>query len=293
MEAHFGHNEQNTRILLNRESRISPLPYPFVGPGVRIAVSRLTELVIVLNQDGNERIEVGKQRRTPMLTADQATAVAAYLITHTPGASGELDHSHISAWQMSCEALEALGYATETVCGALLHPTPVAPAVLPRWDDTCCIVLSVAVQAGRIQLRHARSAPTDKTGPGSADPETAVLLNLLGLTSSGTWTDAATVVLWRTAPEEAPPPGEEAFSAQVDRAITDIPDAIRAQIRAIYAEHPHQAVRDQLVDWVFFKSWRWGDGWVTDDHGDRALDIFHDPLAQRVRVAVVAQVMRD
>ncbi len=44
-----------------------------------------------------------------MLAADQATAVAAYLITHTPGTSEELDHSHISAWQMSCEALEALG----------------------------------------------------------------------------------------------------------------------------------------------------------------------------------------
>ena len=45
-----------------------------------------------------------------MLTETQASAVAAYLITHTPGADGELDHSHISAWQMSCEALDALGY---------------------------------------------------------------------------------------------------------------------------------------------------------------------------------------
>jgi hypothetical protein len=45
-----------------------------------------------------------------MLTEAQATAVAAYLIAHIPGASGELDHSYISAWQMSCEALDALGY---------------------------------------------------------------------------------------------------------------------------------------------------------------------------------------
>jgi len=228
-----------------------------------------------------------------MLTPDQATAVATYLIAHTPGAADELDHSHISAWQMSCEALEALGYATETARGALLHPTPVAPAVLPRWDDTCCVVLSVAVQAGRIQLRHPRSAPADQTGPSTADPETAALLNLLGLASDGTWTDAAFPVLWRTAPEEAPPPENGVFSAQVDRAITNIPDAIRAQIRAIYAEHPYQAVRDHLVDWVFFKNWRWGDGWVTDDHRDRALEIFHDQLAQRVQVAVVAQIMRD
>jgi len=228
-----------------------------------------------------------------MLTADQATAVATYLIVHTPGTSGELDHSHISAWQMSCEAVEALGYGTETARGALLHPTPIAPAVLPRWDDLACVVLSVAVQAGRIQLRHPRSAPTDKTGPGSADPETAALLALLGLISGGEWTDAAVPVLWRTAPEEVRPPDDGEFSAQVDRAITDVPAAIRAQIRAIYAEHPHQAVRAHLVDWVFFKNWRWGDGWAIDDHGDRALEIFHDPLAQRVRAAVVAQVMRD
>jgi hypothetical protein len=228
-----------------------------------------------------------------MLTPDQATAVATYLIVHTPGSSGELDHSHISAWQMSCEALEALGYASETARGALLHSTPVLPGTLPRWDDLACVVLSVAVQSGRLKLRHPRSKPTDETGPSTADPETAALLNLLGLTSCGTWTDAATVVLWRTALEEAPPPDDGEFSAQVDRAITDVPAAIRAQIRAIYAEHPHQAVRDHLVDWVFFKSWRWGDGWVTDDHGDRTLEIFHDPLAQRVRAAVVGQVMTD
>jgi pellino protein len=101
------------------------------------------------------------------------------------------------------------------------------------------------------------------------------------------------VVLWRTAPDEVPPPTDEAFSAEVDRAVTDIPDAIRDQIHAIYAEHANQTVRDYLVDWIFLKSWRWGDGWVTDDHRDRALEIFHDPLAQRVRATVVAQVMRD
>lgn len=44
-----------------------------------------------------------------MLTETQATAIAAHLIARTPGAGGELEHSHISAWQMSCEALEALG----------------------------------------------------------------------------------------------------------------------------------------------------------------------------------------
>lgn len=226
-----------------------------------------------------------------MLTPDQATAVADYLVANTPGVSGELDHSHISAWQMSCEALEALGYATETARGALLHPTPVLPAVQPRWDDTCCVVLSVAEQSGRLKLRHPRSEPTDETGPGTADPETAALLALLGLISRGGWTDAAVPVLWRTVPEEAPPPGEEAFSAQVDRAVADIPVATRNQIHAIYAEHDHQAVRDHLVDWVFFEGWRWGDGWVIGERVGRLLGVFHDPLAQTVRAAVVERMI--
>lgn len=211
-----------------------------------------------------------------MLTETQAAAVAKYLVANTPGASGELDHSHISAWQMSCEALEALGYATETARGALLHPTPVLPAVLPRWDDAACVVLSVAEQTGGIRLRHPRSDPNDETGPSTAGPETAALLTQLGLISDGAWTDAATVVLWRTAPEEVRPPSQEEFSAQVDRAVTDIPDAIRAQIHTIYAEHDHQSVRDYLVDWMLFEGWRWGDGWVTDDRGGRPLGVFHD-----------------
>jgi pellino len=154
-----------------------------------------------------------------LLTPDQATAVAEYLITYTPAAAGELDHSYLSAWQMSCEALEALGYATETARGALLHPAPVLPAVLPRWDDACCVALSVAVQTVRIRLRHRRSDPTDETGPKTADPETSALLARLGLISDGAWTDAAVPVLWRTAPEEVRPPGEEEFSAQVDRPL--------------------------------------------------------------------------
>ena len=226
-----------------------------------------------------------------MLTERQATAVAAYLIDHTPGASGKLDHSYISGWQMSCEALEALGYATETARGALLRTTPLLPTVLPRWDDTCCVVLSVAVQSGKLTLRHPRSKPTDETGPSTADPETAALLARLGLISDEVWTDAAVPILWRTAPEEVRSPDDEGFSAQVDRAVTDIPNDILAQIYSIYAEPTNQTVRDYLVDWVFFERWRWGDGWLTDDLGGCPLEIFHDPLAQKIRAAVVAQIM--
>lgn len=221
-----------------------------------------------------------------MLTADQATAVATYLIAHTPGAAGELDHSYISAWQMSCEALDALGYGTETARGALLHPTPVLPYTLPRWDDVACVVLFVAEQTGGIRLRHPRSDPNDETGPSTADPETAALLALLGLISGGGWTDAATVVLWRTAPGEVLPPDKVEFSAQVEQAVTDVPDAIRAQIHAICAEHNNQFVRNHLIDWVFFEAWRWKDGWLMDESRGRPLGVFHDPLAQAMRAAM-------
>lgn len=225
-----------------------------------------------------------------MLTEAQATAVAAYLIAHTPGAAGELDHSYISAWQMSCEALEALGYATETARRAALNPMPELPAILPRWDDTSCVVLSVAYQAGRLRVRHSWSEPMDETGPGTADPETAALLHLLGVTSCGAWTDVAVPILWRTAPEEVRSVSEKEFSAQVEQTVTDIPDATRARIHSIYALHANQAVRDYLVDWTFFKEWRWRDGWVTDESGGRPLGVFHDPLAQRMRAAVVAEM---
>jgi len=222
-----------------------------------------------------------------MLTEMQATAVAEYLLANTPSSSGELDHSYISAWQMSCEALEALGYAAETARGARLLPAPALPAVLPRWDDTCCIVLSAADQAGLIRLKHPRSETTDETGPASADPETATILNLLRLTASGAWTEAAAAVLWRTAPDEVRPVPEGAFAAQVELAVTHMPDTIRDRIRVIYAEHDKPVVRAYLTDWIFYEAWRWGDGWLTNECGGKPLGIFHDPLAQRARAAVL------
>lgn len=226
-----------------------------------------------------------------MLTEAQATAVADYLTAHTPGSSEELDHSYISAWQMSCEALEALGYAIETPRGARILPASVLPAVQPRWDDAGCVVLSVAEQAGKIRLAHSWSEPHDQTGPASADPETAAILSILGLVCSGSWTDAAAPVLWRKAPEEARPYSEAAFSAQVGQAVARIPDNIRDRICTCYAAHTEAFLRDYLLDWVFYEAWRWGDGWLTGEGGGHPLEIFHDPLAQRMRAAVVARMV--
>ena len=85
-------------------------------------------------------------------------------------------------------------------------------------------------------------------------------------------------------------PTKEAFSAQVDRAITDMPDLIRDRINACYADHQEPILRDHLLDWIFYEGWRWGDGWITDERNGRPLDIFHDPLTQSVRAAVVARL---
>lgn len=192
---------------------------------------------------------------------------------------------------MACDALVALGYATEAPRGVRLLPCPVRPDVFPRWDDACCVVLSVAEQLCRIRLRHVWSEPDDETGPSSADPETAVLRSLLGLVSSGEWTEAATPVLWRTAPDEARPVTVEEFSAQVDSTVNDIPVETRDQIKSTYEAHDVPVVRDHQLDWVFFLNWRWGDVWLRDDSHGSPLGIFPDPLAQRVRVAVVERMI--
>lgn len=226
-----------------------------------------------------------------MLTETQAVAVATYLLTNGPVSSGYLDHGCTSAWEMACDALVTLGYAAEAPRGARLLPDPTLPAALPRWDDACCVVLSVAEQLCRIRLRHFWSGHDDETGPGSADPETAVLLNLLGLVSSGEWTEAATPVLWRTAPEEVQPPTEQEFSAQVDLAIAHMPEDIRDHLFTTYEGHDVPAVRDHQLDWIFYLHWRWGDAWVAAARSGHPLGVFHDPLAQTVRAAVVERMI--
>lgn len=228
-----------------------------------------------------------------MLTETQAIAVATYLLTNGPvSSSGYLEHGCEPAWGMACDTLISLGYATEAPRGARLLPSLVRPDVFPRWDDTCSVALSIAEQMCRIRLRHFWSGPDDETGAGSVDLETADLLNLLGLVFSGEWTDAAVPVLWRTAPEEVGPPTEQEFSAQVDLVVADIPNDVRDRIRSVYASHKETVLRDRQLDWAFYEQWRWCDGWLSDErHHGCPLGVSHDPLAQRVRAAVVARVM--
>lgn len=113
-----------------------------------------------------------------MLTKVQATAVAKYLVANGPGfSSGYLDHGCETAWELACDALVALGYWIEAPRGVRLLPSPVSPSVLPRWDDICCVVLSVAEQMCRI--RHSWSRPEDETGPSSVHLKTSVRFRLI------------------------------------------------------------------------------------------------------------------
>jgi hypothetical protein len=51
--------------------------------------------------------------------------------------------------------------------------------------------------------------------------------------------------------------------------------------------------RANAVDWVFFRQWRLGRGWLDAAGQARKLDIFHDGLAIAMRKAVVARLYPD
>jgi hypothetical protein len=45
------------------------------------------------------------------------------------------------------------------------------------------------------------------------------------------------------------------------------------------------------MDWIFYLHWRWGEGWLTDERHGSPMGFFYDPLAQRVRAAVVERMI--
>jgi hypothetical protein len=177
---------------------------------------------------------------------------------------------------MASEALEALGYAEETTWGFVLDDEKIEPDVLPRWDDVSVVVLLAAEQSGRIRLAGYH-APDVRTGPGTADGLTLAALEGLGLVEGGRWTDAATEVLWRVAPDEA---GQDfRKDDRLDRVLReDVPAEVveeLARVRRIRSD----VVRRNEIEHIFFEMWRLDDGWLDNEAGGRALSIFHDLLA--------------
>ncbi|WP_257154213.1 hypothetical protein [Paracoccus pantotrophus] len=269
----------------------------------------------------------------------------------------EWDHMFTTAFQFGCEALVALGQAEETGRGARPLPHPRLPGILPRWDDICVTVLSLAHQCGLLSYRlpdgcespeasawwdpHAVAVlpqPNIKTehwlGPAWAAPQVLPVLRALGLIESGQWTATAETVLWREEPPEwrLDIAADPRFRHALDRTVNDMPADIRHELarlvtiteadvteglirrkahqEGLRAEHgvsrviclplTRDSVRQGLIclrihdlDWLFFSNWRWSDGWLFPLERKRAMEIWRDSLAIRMRRAVVAQLHPD
>ncbi len=144
--------------------------------------------------------------------------VIAFLAGHLPGSREHgWDHQFITAYQVACEALVALGQADESTHGAVPRESPVLPEILPRWDDVAVAVIYLAAQEGLITFLA--SANVDETSllglrPESrhqadrvawaarADPEVTAVFRLLGLLDGLEWSTAAETILWRDNPFE-------------------------------------------------------------------------------------------
>ena len=167
----------------------------------------------------------------------------------------EWDHMFTSAYQFGCDALIALGQAEETGRGARPLPHPRLPGILPRWDDICVTVLSLAHQCGLLSYRlpdgcespeaaawWGRRAgavlppPNIRTahglGPAWAAPQVLQVLRALGLIESGQWTVTAKPVLWRKEPQEwdLDIADDSRFQLALDRAVNEMPADIRRRL---------------------------------------------------------------
>ena len=194
---------------------------------------------------------------------DWTQAVVAYLSENTPQLDDESgwDHMCSSAHQMSCMALEALGYAVagEHYAYPYVKILPKPPSTPPRWDDICTAILGLAGQcgqlvfrrpdgsmensfagSGRLQFRVVGAPPpplpnilaTKGTGPAFATDEVIRILEALGLVQQSRWTEPAETILWRKATREwsIDFKNDDRFLEAVKHAVTSIPQSITTEI---------------------------------------------------------------
>jgi hypothetical protein len=160
------------------------------------------------------------------------------------------EHYHMTAYEVGCEALVALGQAHGTVGGAKPRRFPERPSSPPRWDDISTTVLYVATQTNQLQYRPldsrvqsskadhrenralANIAAAHGAGTAYATFNVYLVLEALGLVQAGHWTKAAETVLWRDNPMEWNL--DFASDARFIRAAFDaaaaVPDDIRSEI---------------------------------------------------------------
>lgn len=298
------------------------------------------------------------------MTADQTfsdwpSEAIRFLSEHLPVSDDPegWDHMCSSAYQMGCSALVALGHAKETEWGAVPLQNPRLPDVLPRWDDICVAVLSLAAQQNRLSYRQPDgSLPPNEgfvviaikgtdipelpapniaaahgLGPAHANAAAKSVLQSLGLIAEDRWSEIAETVLWRslTSAWNLDFTSDPRFTDAVERTIETMPAEIRSEMdrlltitdadvdkamaqsaanyrekRAKYgpkaklfepftAEQARSAImsgRADQLDWLFYRRWRFADGWLTPTEAERAIEIFHDSLAVKMRCAVIARL---
>lgn len=265
------------------------------------------------------------------------------------------DHWFLSAYEIACEALVALGHAEPTEWGAVPLNEPRLPNRSPRWDDICMAVLGLAGQQRLISYRrHDGGMPTPRRGgfvirrtgapppppaniaashglgPAHAAAELLAVLECLGLVAAAAWTKAAETLFWRMQPAawEMQIDSNPRFHKAVKRALHAMPGHIRDAITRLtlpigvaeisLALQRWEAAQDELrnrfgakarlgrkpdeagirrslasqrcneLDWLFFRYWRLDDGWLPTEPAFQALEVFHDPLAESMRRAVIA-----
>ncbi len=167
----------------------------------------------------------------------------------------EWDHMFTTAYRFGCEALVALGQAEETGRGARPLAHPRLPEILPRWDDICVAVLSLAHQCGLLSYRLPDGCESPEAaawwgrrkgeimpppnimaayglGPAWAAPEVLPVLRALGLIEAGQWAAAAEPVLWRKEPPEwrLDIAADPRFQLALDRAVNEMPADIRREL---------------------------------------------------------------
>lgn len=117
----------------------------------------------------------------------------------------------MTAYQNGCDALVALGQAERLGPSALAKDRPMLPEILPRWDDICVTVLGLAdvrfLQAGvpappgRYQPGHtvpdANITAYETADAAQVSADVVPLLDSLGLTENGRWTEASETIHWR------------------------------------------------------------------------------------------------
>lgn len=177
-----------------------------------------------------------------------ARSAIRFFSANLPGdGRGGWEHRFMTAYQIGCEALSALGHARETQGGAVPREFPALLEVLPRRDDVAVAVLYLAAQNGLIRylpsdvdMRLASDLPAlinpaHGLGLARADPEAVSVLEAIGLVKGAEWTKAAETVLWRDSPEEWSIDfvNDIRFIEAASHACERMPSSVRAEIERL------------------------------------------------------------